>query len=359
MKSLDSRQRKKQHTERLEEEKKHLSNVISSLQEQIALLTREKDCLRDRWTAEKDEMIRTHTLETGELRKKIDVLTTEQLQRLESPRVSARTNVPEADFANPYGGLYPTGRPPGGWANSDSMQDVFPSEQQQRQQEAHAPAKKLETPQAPETEKGASQGGLLFMLLLVGAFVMSSRSMPALSSVSDDVRVASASILDHVLQDAELDGAHTNKQAGAPQPSVAGWVPPAVTIAGTTDTNMDEDAPSMLEQLGDSLVQPSREQTNEQIFSLSAAQYDGVNSHDYLQNTPERCVSQERKSISQALAAARAVTKQDSSADVYTRTLHPKHVIDKFARIVARLNSVHTSSNATKHDDNDDSTTIR
>lgn len=90
--SLDSRQRKKQHTERLEDEKKHFTGVISDLEDDLASMKARMDQLileNDKYhhclenlTMEKDEMIRVHTIETGELRKKVGVLT-DHIQRLE------------------------------------------------------------------------------------------------------------------------------------------------------------------------------------------------------------------------------------------------------------------------------------
>src|SRR5664279_5147865 len=90
--SLDSRQRKKQHTERLEDEKKHYTAMINDLEEELG----EARTSLDDWARkeqsyqqyienmqlEKEEMVRNHTLESGDLRKKVSVLT-EHIQRLE------------------------------------------------------------------------------------------------------------------------------------------------------------------------------------------------------------------------------------------------------------------------------------
>src|SRR5690349_15659442 len=97
---LDSRQRKKLHTEKLEEEKKHFTQVISELEEALQnMKLREAELLREKseWMAaqqqinqyieglhmDKDEMLRVHTLETAELRKKNNILkeTVEKLER--------------------------------------------------------------------------------------------------------------------------------------------------------------------------------------------------------------------------------------------------------------------------------------
>lgn len=97
--SLDSRQRKKQHTERLEEEKKIHSAVIQELEDKLQAMTMQEEALHQKFEAlarerdffahkaenlqmEKEDMVRNHTLETGELRKKNTYLQ-EQLQKMQ------------------------------------------------------------------------------------------------------------------------------------------------------------------------------------------------------------------------------------------------------------------------------------
>lgn len=115
---LDSRQRKKQHTERLEEEKKHYTNIISELEDACAQLRiREADHARreEEWKAqqqryehfieglqlEKEEMIRRHTIETGDLRKKNAVLA-EHVQKMDGTAMSAMPSSSgfSADFSD-------------------------------------------------------------------------------------------------------------------------------------------------------------------------------------------------------------------------------------------------------------------
>lgn len=77
--SLESRDRKKQQTERLEDEKKQYGDFISDIEKELSQLSRRNEQL----LLEKEEMIRSHTIETGELRKKVVVLT-EHVQRLQN-----------------------------------------------------------------------------------------------------------------------------------------------------------------------------------------------------------------------------------------------------------------------------------
>ncbi|QPC66216.1 hypothetical protein HYE67_008447 [Fusarium culmorum] len=338
--ALDSRQRKKQHTERLEDEKKQYTAVINDMEEEVAELRGKlEQMLLEKQTytnyienlnLEKEEMIRAHTIETGELRKKVGVLT-DHVQRLESAVPTATDN----GFSSGFDDMDGMGMP-GAWDASNFLNE-YPAEPEVKQEMAIATVKKSENPFA-ESEKPA-QGGLLFMLFLVGAFVLSSRSTPAIPRVSEDVRVASANILDSVLKDAGVNSQSATLQA-PPQPSgAANWGNPIAM----NDMMMDGVAPSMLSELGDTLTQPTQEQTNEQIFSLSAAQYNGVNSQDFLQNAPEKSSpSQGRRNLAEALAAMRS-NKQSDAADVYTRSLLwdqiPNDVVRNFAKMVSECNS--------------------
>ncbi|KAH6610498.1 basic-leucine zipper domain-containing dna binding domain [Trichoderma cornu-damae] len=341
--ALDSRQRKKQHTERLEDEKKHFTVVITDMEEELAslkakveqLMLEKQQCVDyiETLTLEKDEMIRTHTIETGELRKKVGVLT-DHVQRLES---SIPPNAAANGFSGPYDDMDDAMDLGGAWDNgflNDFTDEVKPP--------MAVAAKKDTNPFTSDSEKSSSQGGLLFMLFLVGAFVLSSRSMPSIPRVSEDVRVASANLLDNVFKDAGVS-ASASMHAIAPQPSGASWGQPvsASVMAGMAADGVV--APSMLVELSDSLMQPSQEQTNEQIFSLSAAQYNGVSDHDFLRDAPGRMPSKTRKNLAQALAELRDTAKQTGAAEVYTRTLLwdqiPNDVVRNFARMVVECNS--------------------
>ncbi|KAJ4318301.1 hypothetical protein N0V84_006898 [Fusarium piperis] len=346
--ALDSRQRKKQHTERLEDEKKQYTALINDMEEEMTELRGKLEQLLlekqsytnyiENLNLEKEEMIRSHTIETGELRKKVGVLT-EHVQRLESTAVPSN-----ATGNNGFSGAFDDmdGMGMGGaWDASNFLHD-YPVESEVKQEMAIVPAKKNESnPFSVEGDKPAAQGGLLFMLFLVGAFVLSSRSTPSIPRVSEDVRAASATLLDNVLKDAGVNSQSASLQAAAPQPSgPANWG----NAMPMNDMVMEGVAPSMLAELGDALTQPTQEQTNEQIFSLSAAQYNGVNSQEFLQNAPERSSpSQGRRNLADALSSMRTTNKQNGAAEVYTRSLLwdqiPNEVVRNFAKMVAECNN--------------------
>jgi hypothetical protein len=178
------------------------------------------------------------------------------------------------------------------------------------------------------------------MLFLVGAFVLSSRSTPAIPRVPENVRVEAATLLDNVLKDAGIGGTQTTAvHAMAPQPS-GNWNDPSAGIP----MSVDDGAGSLLGDLGDGLTQPTQEQTNEQIFSLSAQQYNGVLDQDFIHgNQPERFSSQGRRNLAEALAAIQTTDKQNGAAEVYTRSLLwdqiPREVVRNFAKMVADCNN--------------------
>ncbi|GJC92079.1 BZIP transcription factor [Colletotrichum higginsianum] len=348
--ALDSRQRKKQHTERLEDEKKQFTAVLTDMEDEMAEMRKQMEqLLREKQfnqeyieslTMEKEEMMRSHTIETGELRKKVSVLT-DHVQRLENAAMAAPANNTFVSGYDDMDGM----TMPGTW-DSVNFLGEYPMEQEVKQELQVIPTKKADNTAFPvESEKPSSQGGILFMLFLVGAFVLSSRSTPAIPRVSEDVRAEAATLLESVFKDAGINGASNTMNAVAPQPSGSSWVDNSAVSMG--DTSMGGVAPSMLGQLGDSLTQPTDEQANEQLFGLSAAQYNGVNSQDFLGSAPERSTSQGRKNLADALVAMRN-TKQ-SAADVYTRSLLwdqiPSEVVRNFAKMVSESNSAKVGAN--------------
>lgn len=335
------------HTERLEDEKKQFTALITDMEEEMNdlktkmehLMSKEQEYVEyiNRMTAERDDMIAAHTNESGNLRKKISVLT-DHVRRLEAdpPAVAPNSNA----FAGAYGDMDDLAM--GSWEHSAFINDY--AETEVKDNMSMVTVKKNDTGFAEGDKPNSQQGGLLFMLFLVGAFVLSSRSTPSIPRVSEDVRAASATLLDNVLKDAGISGTQTsNMQPLAPQPSGT-WTDPSTSIP-MSDMNVDTVAPSMLGELGDSLTQPTQEQTNEQLFSLSAAQYNGVHNQDFIHNNaPERYNSQGRRNLAEALATMRIPNnKQDGAAEVYTRSLLwdqiPNDVVRNFAKMVAECNN--------------------
>lgn len=334
------------HTERLEDEKKQFTSIIGDLEadmEQMRLqmeqMMREKQQdvqLIEQLKFEKEEMVRTHTIETGELRKKVSVLSN-HVQALEGAAMSQANGMANQAFTGAAFGDMEGMTMDGPWDGMGLFGAEFPMEQPEVKQEMQiVSTKKSEANVSADVEKPASQGGLLFMLFLVGAFVLSNRQSNV-PRVSEDVRAASASILENVLKDAGVaQSASGGMESMAPQPSGTSWAAVPTASMPVLGNGLDGVAPSMLGDLSDSLTQPTQQQQNEQLFGLTPAQYEGVNSHDFLQNAPaEKSTSQGRKNLAQALASMRT----DSKAEVYTRSLLwdqiPGDVVRSFAKMVA------------------------
>jgi hypothetical protein len=155
------------------------------------------------------------------------------------------------------------------------------------------------------------------------------------------VREASATLLENIFKDAGVaHGPDSSMAATAPQPSGSSWATPSsVSLQGA---NMNGIAPSMLGELSDSLTQSTQDQANEQLFSMTPAQYNGVTSQDFMQNPSTRSTGQGRRNLAESLAAMRTNDKQ-SAAEVYTRSLLwdqiPGDVVRNFAKMVAEANA--------------------
>lgn len=341
---LDSRQRKKLHTERLEDEKKQFTTLVGDMEEEInSLKARVDQLMRERqsyqecveaMTLEKEELIRTHTIETGELRKKVSVLT-EHVRRTDGSDPLAGVDAVSHDF---HGGFEPMAgmSMASDWNNLGYINNFGVEQPVKHDDMEMLPAKKTETAVVSEQDKSTAQGGILFMLFLVGAFVMSNRGTPNLPQVSEDVREASANILENVLKDAGVSTTTMGVEAMAPQPSIsASWD----NMGGVTYGGADMGS-SMLGDLADSLTQPTQEQSNEQLFSITPDQYNGVASQEFIQPLPERTASHGRRNLAESLTTMR-VGKQ-SAADVYTRSLLwdqiPSEVVRSFVKMVADCN---------------------
>ena len=329
----------------MEDEKKHYTALINDLEEDLAETKLALDEMHrkeqqyqqyiETMQLEKEEMVRNHTIETGELRKKVSVLT-DHMQRMESTAMSA---VPSSTgFSADYSDIDSLTMD-GAWDNISFLND-YGMENEIKVENSLVPAKKVDTSLLSEPEKPAAQG-LLLMLLLVGAFVASKGTSPSIPRMSDDVRAASATLLEDVFKDAGVQQSASGiAEAIAPLPSGSSWsTAPSNSLGGNSMVGVTS---STLGDLTDSLAQPTEEQTNEQLFSLSAAQYNGLTSQDFLQQTPPPSTSQGRRNLGDTLAAMRSNSKK-SAAEVYTRSLLwdqvPSEVVRNFAKLVSECNS--------------------
>ena len=276
---------------------------------------------------EKEELVRQHTLETAELRKKNNCLA-DEMQRRESMSMSAQPSsagisagFPEFehltmdtssfdDFGfieNPILNTEP---------KNDASLVVLP---------------KNEAPPPMKSEDTSAASGLLLMLLLCGAWVASNTSSATavIPRMPDDVRVASSAILKSIYKDAGLEPCHSTR----PTSNNPGMAQPG--------TFTPHPKPSPLAALHNDLTTPTQQQEREQLFSLSVDQYNHMMSDDLFTDEPEPNAPSGRRNLGEIFAATRA-EKKGPVAEVYTRSLMrsevPTNVVRDFARMVAEGN---------------------
>lgn len=336
MYSLDSRCRKKHHTEKLEEEKKQFIAIIDRLEdEERNWRLQEQRWLHERqqWhqytenlVKEKEELVRQHTLETADLRRRNACLA-DEAQRLESVSMSAQPSssggsagFPEFEHltmdTSPFDDFSFIDTP---IMDTDSKEERGPV----RQRKAEG------SPSVKNDDNKSAASGLLLMLLLCGAWVASNHSPsspPTIPRMPDDVRVASSTILENIYKDAGLEFGHTSQ---------------SLTDQATTHqagSLQSHETPSPLASLHNRLMAPTPLQQRDQVFSLTTEQYNRVTCDDLFDEEPEASPHPRRRNLGEALAAMRA-EKPGPAGEVYTRSLMlnelPANVVRDFARMVA------------------------
>lgn len=353
---LDSRQRKKQHTERLEEEKKHYTAVISELEEglqELRMQEAEWTRTRDTWVAsqqhyqqyidslivEKEELVRRHTIETGELRKKNNLLL-EQLQRFEGSVMSSAPS--SAGFSTDFSEF--DHMTLNTWENFSVAND-FTIEAPHADRHMSTTPKNEPFAVHADGEKAVASGFLL-MLLLCGAWVASRSSnstMTPIPAIPEDMRAASASVLDNLYKDSgiQLEGV-----SPAGQSLSAATHLKSPTHRQRSNINI-VDAGAMshsgIEILHHRLTAPSQHQLKEQVFSLTPDQYNELSTSEYYPQTPFGD-SRSTRDVGEALGATRDL-REGTVAETYTRSLLrdrvSTQVLKDFARMVAESN-LHT-----------------
>lgn len=362
---LQSRQRKKKHTEDLETKEKGYAQQISMLEQQVAELSVERDTLtRDRQILvhrtqeaehiiesiqmEKRDMLMKHTEETSNLRKRIQVLT-DRLDASPAPAMSA--NPSSTGFSDFTGEMDALNIGPHEWdsliyvpdAHGNNVMDDFNFEQQPIGQ--MKPPQMLEkkastntivpSPARKANDNSTDQpiaSSLLFMLLLCGAFVASKSSNSSTSELPKmppDVRAAAPTVLNSLLSDGNPS---TNQQARNVMQSFQ--EPTSSNMPQPNNRNINK-----LDHLHQRLTSPTKQQEQEAAFAMTQAQYEslmdpGFPMHNDRINTQSRPA---RRNLAEALANSQA-QESGSKAEVYTRSLLfdqiPADVVKQFKQMV-------------------------
>ena len=276
---------------------------------------------------EKEELVRQHTLETAELRKKNNCLA-EEMQRLESMSMSAQPS--SAGISAGFPEFEHLTMETGSFDDFAFIENPIMNGEPKNEASLVVLPKK-ENPPIMKSEDASAASGLLLMLLLCGAWVAS--NTPSASAViprmPDDVRVASSAILKNLYKDAGLEPCHTTR--------------PISNHPGMTPTGAFSSRPnrSPMAVLHNDLTAPTQQQEREQLFSLSADQYNHMMSDDLFADEPELNAVAGRRSLGELFAATRA-EKKGPAAEFYTRSLMrsevPANVVRDFARMVTEGN---------------------
>lgn len=355
---LASRQRKKKHTEILEQKEKHLETKLHSLHQQIEQLRHQLETAEDQKQffisehskahtriqaiqLEKEDLICSHTKETTYLRGQINWY--REHFEATSPAAPAMSAAPSStgftDFNSEMDHLAIGDQP---WDRYINVQGPDDTDYLGDPAESFAtiqPAKQLSQQQQDISSKNSTEqpvaSGILFMLLLCGAFV-ASRSQSAtrdnaknnlIPRMPDEVRAASSEVLNNLLKEnpkeASLflpDLVSTHRY---PQPSHSTWPQPA---------NIDD--------LHKHLTSPTAFQEAEQAFAMTPEQYNALTTYQHMDTIASAPPSQTlRPNLAETLGRMREA-RGPSAAEVYTRSLLwdtvPEDVVRAFKRAVGQ-----------------------
>ncbi|KIW18546.1 hypothetical protein PV08_02834 [Exophiala spinifera] len=311
--ALDSRQRKKSHTEKLEQEKKIFTDQKNEMENTIAHLEATLLQEREQWARqrqqceqyiqrlqyERDEAIRTKTLDTADLRRQNNILkdTVRDLERHQ--HIKAFSNNPADAFTNDFTNF-----------RSLDLEDTWDSEfslinPDDLKLEENESLQRQATPRPPTSTQHVGGDSLdvkvdagfswntFYMCLLAGAFIVSqtgssstnaatsaaviTSTMPALA---DDYRAEAGNVLNAVLASSAA-GAH---EALPSRPAAANMDHSNYQQANLAQSdrvpNAGRAAETSLDSLHATLTTPSRQQQTSAAFSLSASSYNHIANGD-------------------------------------------------------------------------------
>lgn len=304
---------------------------------------------------EKDELIRVHTLETAELRKKNNILR-ETMEKMEQQFKSMGHQQSNAFATNGYGEFESLPMESSPWDElslvnnisleaeglSASVVDANTSNNNGHDNMAALVSVKNEKAEKIFNNQNNDypfSWNAFYMCLLFGAFIASnsnSLSSPAaLPQLSDEYRAESANVLKAVLASAPADvtssaiqQAHAPIQSGLP-----------ATISGAEMAHLTGSAQaSTLDELHNNLALPTKQQENEQVFALNPEQYNALTTFqedDHNMDFGDKPSGP--SNLQQALAAMRG-NNDGRTSEVYSRSLMwdrvPEKVVRDFQRMV-------------------------
>jgi len=301
---------------------------------------------------EKRDTNMRHNEETSSLRRKIQVLEREldnqHDQHLTAPAMSAKpssTGYTEVNadmnalhMGHEWDDLFLTG------FENDSL-DEFTFETGPEPSRPTAVVEKrpsAETVVAGPSKKPAETSseppiasGLLFFLLLCGAFVASrpanSRSTD-LPYVPSDVRAVAPKVLDNLLAESSA----TTSQTNSAQNSEVAHPARASTSHGRSHGRLDE--------MHHRITSPTKQQEIDAAATLTPAQYASITNMDFTYGDQPNTSRPPRRNLAEALAGMH--DERSSKAEVYTRSLLweqiPPHVVQQFKEVIRDHEEIET-----------------
>jgi hypothetical protein len=331
--------------------------VISDLEESLKL--REAEFLREKneWVAaqqqvnqyienihmEKEEMVRKHTLETGELRKKNAILR-EHIEKLET---TAKPASNPSNFSNEFSDYENVTMDNSPWEDFSMINEFSLEADAPAPQQPAASCTSLILPNK-NPEKSSSQSdhpfswNAFYMCLLFGAFIASnssSASNPAIPNLSDEYRAESANVLKAVLESSPESTQITNPTPTVPSASAAGSLPTTISGAEMAEMMSGQTATPNLDNFHSRFAAPTKEQEDQQVFALSADQYNSLTTFDddamdYKPHPPSNL--QQTLNAMRSNSHDRVGTK--TMSDIHSRSLLwdrvPHKVVQDFRRMV-------------------------
>lgn len=317
---------------------------------------------------EKRDMLMRHNEEASSLRKKVHILT-DQLEAGPVPMSATQSSTGLTDFNAEMEALTMAG--PHEWdqfilandLHNDGLSD-FPYDPKPEPVKP-SPVLAKKSSSATVTQASAKKGnestdqpiasGLLFMLLLCGAFVASkpaNTQSPDFPNMPAEVRAAAPTVLNNLLTEANPAPTHEHGRAMArmghePMPSNIAYHSPKA---------------SRLDRMHRSLTSPTKQQEIDQAFALTTAQYASLTNMDFPgydqphAMAPSEAAPPPRRNLAEALANLEQDHARNNKAEVYTRSLLwdqiPVDVVRQFKEIVRDHSEIEARQQQQQHPNN-------
>lgn len=306
----------------------------------------------DNMQDEKRDLMMRHNEEASQLRRKVQILT-EQLEAGPAPAMSAAPS--STGFTDFNAEMEALNMGPHDWDNFIFVNDLqngspddfaFQPKPEttknsgiEKKQMSNIASQNLATRSAPSVSEQPVASGLLFMLLLCGAWIASkpATSQPhGLPQMPPDVRAAAPAVLSSLLSEGnplmEQDYSQ-GAMTGAQEPLPSGL--PASSRPGNLD------------RMHHAMTASTKQQQVDQAFALTQMQYASItkgHNQPYNQHPNHETAPPQRRVLAEALSSLEQEQARNNKAEVYTRSLLwsqiPTDVVRQFKELVRDHNAL-------------------